>query len=59
MFDRMREWDNSKDLQKEYPKVGDYISHVTKLQNQKYKKLRMHSEEPTPAFVSKEDPSEA
>ena len=40
----MREWNDSAELKKEYPKLGDYITHITKLQHQKFKKERMHEE---------------
>jgi len=33
MFNKMKEWDASKELKQQFPRVGDYLTHETKLQN--------------------------
>ena len=44
MFQKMRDWFRSPELQAEFKELGHYVSHITKLQSQKFKKERRHKE---------------
>jgi len=42
MFNKIKEWNHSPELQAEFKLVGSYISHVTNEQNLKFKSERRH-----------------
>jgi hypothetical protein len=42
MFNKMKEWNHSPELQTQFKDVGQFISHVTKEQKIKFKSQRRH-----------------
>ena len=44
LFNKMKDWNESADLQQQFPNVGDYVHHVNQIQIQKLKREKMQAE---------------